>query len=371
LISMPIFMDRHDVPDSVSAKDLAQMHQEDLKIEQKFGCKAITYWFDDEKKTSFCLIEAPNKKAIVNMHLNSHGDVPNTIIEVESKIVQSFLGRISDPEKAQNTELNIINDSAFRVLMLIEISDYLNRIESNQFSIFTQKFHNSVSKTLKHFEGSIVKQDNNSYLVSFKSVTNAVICALKIQSKFKYIMPKFDIQNRKLKIGLASGTPVSKKEKLFERVITLATRMCEIVKDEVVISSEVKNLYESENRNAFINNEHIRTLKPAEEKFLTHLMNYIEKVWRNSSFKINALSKELGYSNSQLYRKLISLTGKSANNFIREFRLHKALHLLHNQKDNISEIAFDTGFNSPTYFSKCFFNKYGILPSKYVQQHVL
>lgn len=367
---MPIYMDRHDVPDSVTAETLAEIHKEDLKIEHKFGCKGFTYWFDNEQKTAFCLIEAPNKEAIMEMHNEAHGDIPNSIIEVEPKIVQSFLGRISDPKKAQNTELNIINDTAFRVLMVIETSNYLNRVESNQFSIFTQKFHNSVSKTLNQFEGRVVKQDNNSYLVSFKSVTNAIICALKIQSNFKYITPKFDSKNKRLKIGLGSGAPVTKKDNLFEEAVILATRMCEVVKDQLVISSQVKSLYESENRNSFINKEHIRTLKPSEEDFLTHLMNFVEKVWNNSTFNVDDFSKELGYSKSQLYRKLVNLTGKSANNFIREFRLHRALNLLHDQKGNISEIAFETGFNSPAYFSKCFFDKYGILPSKYIQQHI-
>ena len=367
---MPIYMDRHDVPDAASAESLAQIHQEDLKIEHKFGCKGFTYWYDDDQKTAFCLIEAPNKEAIVEMHLEAHGDIPNSIIEVEPKIVQSFLGRISDPKKAQNTELNIINDTAFRVLMVVETSNYLNRVESNQFSIFTQKFHNSISKTLKQFEGRVVKKDNNSYLVSFKSVTNAIVCALKIQSNFKYITPKFDVKNRRLKIGIGSGTPVTKKDDLFEEAITLATRMCEVVKDQVVITSKVKSLYESENRNAFINKEHIRTLKPSEKEFLTQLMDFVERIWHDSSFNVDSFSKELGYSKSQLYRKLVSITGKSANNFMREFRLHRALNLLHEQKGNISEIAFETGFNSAAYFSKCFYNKYGILPSKYIQQHI-
>jgi len=367
---MPIYMDRHDVPDTVSAETLAHIHQEDLKIEHEFGCKGFTYWFDDDRKTAFCLIEAPNKKAIHEMHQKAHGDVPNTIIEVEPKIVESFLGRISDPKKSQNTELNIINDTAFRVLMVVETSNYLNRIESNQFSIFTQKFHNSVAKTLKQFEGRVVKQDNNYYLISFKSVTNAIVCALKIQSNFKYITPKFDSKNRRLKIGLGSGTPVTKKENLFEEAVTLATRMCEVVKDQVVISSQVKSLYESENRNSFINKERIRTLKPSEEEFLTLLMDFVEKVWDNPSFNVNDFSKELGFSKSQLYRKLVNLTGKSANNFMREFKLHRALNLLHEQKGNISEIAFETGFNSQAYFSKCFFDKYKILPSKYLQQHI-
>jgi len=142
-------MDRHDVSETVTAENVAQLHKEDLKIEHLFGCRGITYWFDDKRKTAFCLVEAPNKEAVLNMHNHAHGEVPHKIIEVNEAIVESFLGRIEDPIKAQNTDLNIINDPAFRVIMVIETSSYLIRLEANQFSLFAQKFHNSVTKSIK------------------------------------------------------------------------------------------------------------------------------------------------------------------------------------------------------------------------------
>ena len=367
---MPIYMDRHDIPKEIKAEHVAKMHQADMEIEHLYNCKGLTYWCDENRNTAFCLIEAPNREAIQKMHNHAHGEFPHDIIEVNEKIVESFLGRIEDPKKANNESLNIINDPAFRVIMVLETSNYLNRLEANQFGIFTQKFHNSVSKTLKRFNGRVVKKDNNSYLVSFKSVTDAVLCALKIQFKFKYVTPKFESFERRLKIGLGCGVPVTDKDNIFEEATSSATRMCEVVKDQIVVSTEVNSLYESENRNATIDAALIRTLKPAEEIFLNRLMDFIEVHWNKPSFNVGNFSKELGYSKSQLYRKLMKLTGKSPNNFIREFRLHRALNLLHQQKGNISEIAYETGFNSPAYFSKCFLNKYGILPSKYVQQHI-
>ena len=367
---MPIYMDRHDVSDSVTAEVVAHIHQEDLKIEHKYGCKGMTYWFDGERKTAFCLIEAPNKKAIQNMHNEAHGEVPHRIIEVDRSVVESFLGRIEDPEKSKNTDLNIINDPAFRVLMVIETSNYLNRIEANQLDIFTQKFHSNVSKTLKKFEGRVVKQDNTSYLASFKSVTSAVLAALKIQSSIKYVTPKFDTSYRNLKIGLATGVPVTNKNNIFEEAVILTTRMCEILKHSIVVSYEVKALYDSENRNAYIDSELIRSLKPSEEEFLTNLMDFVETVWRDSDFNVDGFSKSLGYSRSLLYRKLIKLTGKSPNNFIKDYRLNQALKLLYKNAGNISEIAYQTGFNSLAYFSKCFKTKFGLLPSKYIQQHI-
>lgn len=367
---MPIYLDLHELPEGITAEHVAEMHQADLKIEHEYNCRGLTYWCDEKRQTAFCLIEAPNKQALKNLHEKAHGEVPLKIIEVEDTIVESFLGRIKDPEKAKNTKLNIINDPAFRVLMVIETSNYLNRLESNQYTLFTQKFHNNVSKTLKKFTGRIVKKDNNSYLVSFKSVTDAVLCALKIQFQFKYVTPNLDPSTRRLNIALSSGVPITNKDNIFEETITLATRMCDFIKEQLVITTEVKLLYESENMNASIDDKMIRTLKPNEEKFLNQLIDFVEQIWNKPNFNVNDFSKALGLSKSQLYRKLTNLTGLSPNSFLKEFRLHKALNLLHKQYGNISEIAFETGFNSAAYFSKCFLEKYGILPSKYIQQHI-
>jgi len=329
----------------------------------------MTYWCDTERHTAFCLIEAPNREAIQNMHNHAHGEFPHDIIEVDPHLVESFLGRIEDPQKGKNEDLNIIDDPAFRVIMVLETSDYLHRLDTHQLSMFTQKFHRSVAKSVNNFEGSIIRENDKSYLISFKSVTNAVLCALKIQDSFKYSYPKLERDNRRLQIGLCAGTPVTSKEGIFSESILLATQMCEIIQGQIVISSSVKSLYENENRNAVIDDQLIRTLTPQELSFVTQLVEFCEANWNKSNFNILTLSKELGYSKSQLYRKVKKLSGKSPITFIREYRLHKALELIHDQKGNISEIAFESGFNSPAYFSKSFLEKFGILPSKYAQMY--
>jgi len=96
-------MDFHDLPDGVTAAHVAEMHQADLKIEHKYNCRGLTYWCDEHRQTAFCLIEAPNEQAIVDLHQKAHGAVPQRIIEVNDTIVESFLGRIEDPKKSQNT----------------------------------------------------------------------------------------------------------------------------------------------------------------------------------------------------------------------------------------------------------------------------
>lgn len=257
------------------------------------------------------------------------------------------------------------------IFMVIENSNYLNRLESNQYSIFTQKFHHSVSKTLRQFEGRVIKQDNNSYVVSFSNATNAVLCALQIEQKFKYVTPKFDTGNRRLKIGLSVGFAIEEVTGNFDEAIIQATQMCEVVKDTLVISPIVKSLYEKENRNARIDVHHIRTLKQGELVFLNRLMNASHHLWDEGKLCLEHLRSALGCSRSSFYRRVKKLTGKSPHYFIREFRLHRALNLLHNRRGNISKVAFQTGFKNASHFSRCFSEKFGILPSKYTQYHTV
>jgi AraC-like DNA-binding protein len=193
-----------------------------------------------------------------------------------------------------------------------------------------------------------------------------VLCSLKVQSKFKKIIEKNGNENLKLKIGINSGLPVTKKSNLFEDTIKLAERMCNIANAEIVVSSEVKNLYKSENLNVFIDGEQVFALTTSDEKFLNDLLDYTEESWTNTELKVDDFSKHLGYSKSQLYRKMVLLTNKSPNTFLKEYRLSKALRLLNKKKGNVSEIAFETGFNSLSYFSKCFQKRYNLLPSHFL-----
>ena len=364
---MPIYMDRHDVSETVTAENVAQLHQQDLKIQNQFGCRGLTYWFDDKRKTAFCLIEAPDAKAIQKMHNKAHGQVPNSIIEVEASIVESFLGRIEDPEKAKNTLLNIINDPAFRTIMIITLKRLsLKQNDKAKFQSSLHNYTNAVISLLNGYEGKLVKQGETQFLVSFKSVTNAVHAAFDIQSFLKKL--RNDIKNDKLllKIGLSAGVPVTDKKLIFEDTIKLAERMCTIIKGEIIVSSEVKELYNSENPKALRKRESIFCLTQTDENFLTLLMDYTESAWSNTNLKVDDFSKPMGCSKSKLYRKMILLSGKSPNTLIKEYRLNEALKLLNKNNGNISEIAFETGFNSPSYFSKCFQKRYGILPSDYL-----
>ena len=364
---MPIYMDRHDVSETVTAENVAQLHQEDLKIQEKFGCRGLTYWFDEKRKTAFCLIEAPDAKAIQKMHNEAHGQVPHRVIEVDASIVESFLGRIEDPEKAQNTVLNIINDPAFRTIMVIALKrSSLLQNDAAQFKLSLHNYSNAVLNLVNVYDGQPVKLSEAHFLVSFKSVSNAVHAALDIQSLLKEFVNDINNDKIRLKIGLSAGVPVTEKKLIFEDTVKLAERMCTIIKGKIIVSSEVKELYNSENSDTLCEGENIFSLTQTDEKFLTLLMDYTESAWSNTNLKVDDFSKPMGCGKSQLYRKMILLTGKSPNTFIKHYRLNEAITLLNKNICNVSEIAYLTGFSSPSYFSKCFQKRYGHLPSNYL-----
>ncbi|TLP79156.1 nickel-binding protein [Maribacter sp. ACAM166] len=350
---MPIYMDRHDVSEGVTAEDVAALHNEDLLIQHKFCCKGLSYWFDENRNTAFCLVEAPNKEAIIEMHAKAHGEVPNSIIEVDTSIVESFLGRIEDPAKSQKKELNIINNPAFRVLAVLKF------IEDGQTILPTDAHLTQIKTTIENFDGRLIDSHNNHLLISFTSTTKALDATLVLKKLFS----ASKIDAKQIRIGISAGVPVTKQHGFFEETIKTAMRLTIMHQQQIIITTEVKELYESENRNHKLNTEEFITLPFQEEQFLNDLMNYLENEWQNPDLGVDDFCSHLGLSTSQLYRKTKGLLQTSTNNLIQKYRLDKAFKLLLKKEINISEIAFETGFNSAAYFTKCFQKKYGFSPS--------
>ncbi len=90
----------------------------------------------------------------------------------------------------------------------------------------------------------------------------------------------------------------------------------------------------------------------------------------DESFGIDELRKELGLSRSQLHRRLNKITGLSTSLFIRSVRLTKAFEILKEGDLSVSEVAYNTGFSSPSYFNKCFHDQYGFPPGEIHKQKI-
>jgi len=102
-----------------------------------------------------------------------------------------------------------------------------------------------------------------------------------------------------------------------------------------------------------------------DKDFLSEVISCIEKNLSSSEYSVEILANDLFLSRIQLHRKLSALCGKSASEFIRSYRLAKAAELFDSKQGNVSQVAYQTGFNSLNYFSKMFKQQYGVLPSEY------
>lgn len=103
---------------------------------------------------------------------------------------------------------------------------------------------------------------------------------------------------------------------------------------------------------------------PMDQQFLEKAIGVIQKSIMDPQFGVEKLSDELGLSRSQVHRKITSLVNQTPTHFIRSVRLKKAYTLLKKKSGTVSQIAFDVGFNNLSYFSRCFKEQFGILPSE-------
>lgn len=105
--------------------------------------------------------------------------------------------------------------------------------------------------------------------------------------------------------------------------------------------------------------------KSIEDKFLEKLENLIIEKYNGDEICIPEIAQELGFSRSSLYRKIKAVTGSPINHFVKRVRLNKAAKLISKQGFNVSEAAFESGFNDIKYFRTCFKEQFGVTPSKY------
>ncbi len=110
-------------------------------------------------------------------------------------------------------------------------------------------------------------------------------------------------------------------------------------------------------------------LKPeaseADMGFAERFKALVAKRLSDASLSVDELAQEMGLGRTQLYRKVKSLTGFSPNELLKIARLKRAAHLLRQSDKNVSEVAYEVGFGSPSYLTKCFKDYFGVSPSDY------
>ncbi len=362
---MPIYMDVHIVP-GVKAKDVADAHRKDLLHQDAHACKCMTYWIDEERENIFCLIDAPNKEAVVEMHNNAHGMVPNRVVEVSSNIVESFLGRIYDPENAELLDdgLKVFHDPSYRILVMVAYEDPIllkHKLGNDKAVTLLLKQQQVIRKHLINHGGREAEHEHTDFILSFTSAAKALDYAIAILNEFN----QAGLRETGYRIALHGGEPLEYSNLLFGDTILFAQQLCFISGEhKIAISGSVKCLVEKDHK---LKGLQYQGFSPQDETLLRGLFDNLEKYWQDANLDIDLFSREMAMSKSKLYRKIISLTGLSPNILIKDYRLMKAKALMKKQHYNIAQVTFDSGFTSPSYFTKCFKQKFGLLPMAYLE----
>lgn len=114
--------------------------------------------------------------------------------------------------------------------------------------------------------------------------------------------------------------------------------------------------------------EESNTIIDSDKQFLHLFIEQLDRFYKDSEISVEKISKNIGVSRVHLYRKVKEITGLSPVDYIRNFRLAKAVQLLDQKRFSISEIAYQTGFSSPAYFSKCFRDLFEMTPTDYLDK---
>lgn len=363
---MPLYMDIHFV-DQVSVEDTREAHLKDLAVQEKYGVKYHQYWFNEEAGTVYCLMEGPDKESCAATHREANGVTACQITEVEGGLYDLFMGENQKVDHGLVRQENGQIDTGHRYILTLDIiAKTISRksINFNQLKL-PEKAKNKALQCIAEYNGKEVRTSGfDSIVAVFKTPEKVLRCAHEIQKELLegHRNSGPDSVDVIFNMGISVGQPLTKKEGFFVEAIRMSKRLCLIAGENEIITSTLFEELCDVNKSI---KTHIsfRTIKPAEQQFLDNLLDIVENRISYHDFGVDYLSRDMGISRPQLYRKITALTSRSPVTFIRDIRLTKALSLIKENKYNLSEIALEIGYHSPSYFSKCFYDKFGVKAS--------
>jgi class 3 adenylate cyclase len=232
-------MDRHEFS-GLTAAQAAAAHLKDMEIQGQFGVRFLTYWFDEERQTAFCLAKAPNADAVEAVHRASHGYMAYQIIEVDEPMVARFMGGIVEHPPGE-----AYVDTAFRTILFTDIvqSTQLTQRLGDAAAMELLHTHDDIVRgALDRHAGSEVKHTGDGLMAAFPSVVNAIRAAVEMQQRLAGgdggVPPVI-----RVRIGMAAGEPVTERNDLFGATVQLAARLCARAEPgSILVASAVHDL---------------------------------------------------------------------------------------------------------------------------------
>ncbi len=236
---MTLFLDRHRAPGATAA-DIAAAHELDLSVQERYKVRYVTYWFDEEEGTVFCLAEGPDRQSLETVHREAHGLVADNIIEVGNGPINAFLGEIPRHPAGEP-----YIDSAVRVILFTDLCDSTQQTQElgdEGFMLLIREHDHIVRAALKDQHGREVKHTGDGIMASFTSVSAAVASAIDIQLSLRN---RNDHAERpiRVRVGISVGEPVTESGDLFGAAVQLSARLCGVASPGgIAVSTAVREL---------------------------------------------------------------------------------------------------------------------------------
>ncbi len=237
---MPLFMDRHEGLEGVTPQEVAENHMRDLEVQGRYGVRYLSYWTDPHRGTVFCLADAPSASAAEKVHRESHGQVAAKIIEVDQRMVESFLGSLYEPAAGE-----LWTATAFRVVAFTDIqeSTSLTQELGDAPAMELLSDHDRiVREALEASRGHEVKHTGDGIMASFTSVSRSLRWAGAVQRRLEERNETTE-QQLGVRIGISAGEPVANGDDLFGATVQLAARLCDHARPgSVLVAGAVHDL---------------------------------------------------------------------------------------------------------------------------------
>lgn len=352
-------MDFHKI-ENVTIDDILNDHMADERIQAQFGVKYHQFWVNQKEGTVFCLVEGPDAATCEHVHRLAHGNLACAMTEVEAANLTLFMGdKLVVDQGLTRSEDGEIDDGN-RCVLVASIRGFTTAKNPSDFQRFQMPVwaKENVAKNIKAHHGRTKRSEiDDTFIGVFNEVEDAVTCAEKIQ---KELLSSKEEPQVVFKIGISADQPVTRDGEFFSKAIRLSHRLCTTANDnQILVSALASKLCRGVKTSG-----QIRFLDIPEEEFVFGLLTITDNKLAQEDFNVASICKDIGISRPQLYRKITSLTGRAPNDFLRDLRLEKSLALLKQRTKNISQVALEVGYSNPSYFSKCFAEKFGCMPSE-------
>lgn len=346
-------MDFHKF-DRVTVEEVKTAHIADQAIQDQYGVRYLQFWVNEEAGTVFCLTEGPDKESCELVHKMAHGNTACALVEVEPGFYKMMMGEQHHLDHGLVSKEDGTLDLGYRTILCVRTNMISGRPDESDAK-------ETVAERINFFNGRLVRWDHDESVVGvFNDSIDAIKCATALQK----VAAK---QKFSVRIGVATDQPVTKDGDFFSEAIQHANHLSVTAREnEIIITNLTKRLIPEGVIKS--GEKMIHLIDEPDLALLSSFLLTTERHLADESFTIDSLCHEVGLSRPQLYRKITSLSGRAPNDFVRDIRIEKARTLLKRKTGNISQVAMQVGYNNPSYFAKCFTEKYGITPSKFVQQ---